>query len=131
MAHNSTGSGRKGSRRLMLILVMSAVVSPARAQSPLNYSIATPRPIDPAEGTTTPSAQATQQQNPFLGSVPSKNTGTKLEISLKDAMNRGLRVALLSFMDCFRVIAWLTLAAIPLLLMIRGFKPVGKAPATH
>jgi MFS transporter, DHA2 family, multidrug resistance protein len=41
------------------------------------------------------------------------------------------QVDLLSFMDCFRVIAWLTLAALPLLLMIRRFKPAGKAPATH
>jgi hypothetical protein len=34
-------------------------------------------------------------------------------------------------MDCFRVIAWLTLAAIPLLLLIKHFKPLGKAPAAH
>src|SRR3984893_2528173 len=58
---------------------------------PLGYSIATPRPISPAEGTTTPSAQAAQRQNPYLGSVPSKNTGTKIELSLKGAMERGLR----------------------------------------
>ena len=36
----------------------------------LGYSVATPRPISPAEGTTNPSAQATQSQNPYLGSVP-------------------------------------------------------------
>jgi MFS transporter, DHA2 family, multidrug resistance protein len=41
------------------------------------------------------------------------------------------QVSLLSFMDCFRVIAWLTLAAVPLLLFVRRFKPAGKAPATH
>ena len=41
------------------------------------------------------------------------------------------QVSLLSFMDCFRVIAWLTLAALPLLLMIRRFKPAGKTPAAH
>jgi DHA2 family multidrug resistance protein len=41
------------------------------------------------------------------------------------------QVNLLSFMDCFRVIAWLTLVAIPLLLLIRRFRPVGKAPAAH
>jgi DHA2 family multidrug resistance protein len=41
------------------------------------------------------------------------------------------QVDLLSFLDCFRVIAWLTLAAIPLLLMIRCFKPAGTAPAAH
>jgi len=41
------------------------------------------------------------------------------------------QVSLLAFMDSFRVIAWLTLAAVPLLLAIRHFKPVGKAPAGH
>jgi DHA2 family multidrug resistance protein len=41
------------------------------------------------------------------------------------------QVNLLSFMDCFRVIAWLTLAAVPLLLLVRRFKPVGRAPAAH
>src|SRR5882724_2752081 len=60
-------------------------------QSPLGYSVATPRPINPAEGTTTPSAQATQRQNPYLGSVPSKNTGTRIELSLRSAIERGLR----------------------------------------
>ena len=58
---------------------------------PLGYSVATPRPISPAEGTTNPSAQATQRQNPYLGSAPSKNTGTKLGLSLKSAIERGLR----------------------------------------
>jgi DHA2 family multidrug resistance protein len=41
------------------------------------------------------------------------------------------QVSLLSFMDCFRVIAWLTLAAVPLLLFVRRFKPAGKTPAAH
>ena len=41
------------------------------------------------------------------------------------------QVSLLSFMDCFRVIAWLTLAAVPLLLFVRRFKPAGKSPAAH
>jgi DHA2 family multidrug resistance protein len=41
------------------------------------------------------------------------------------------QVSLLSFMDCFRVIAWLTLAAVFLLLFVRRFKPAGKAPAAH
>jgi len=41
------------------------------------------------------------------------------------------QVSLLSFMDCFRVIAWLTFAAVPLLLFVRRFKPAGKAPAAH
>jgi DHA2 family multidrug resistance protein len=41
------------------------------------------------------------------------------------------QVRLLSFMDCFRVIAWLTLAAVPLLLFVRRFKPAGKTPTAH
>jgi outer membrane protein TolC len=62
-----------------------------QTQGPLGYSIATPRPISPAEGTTTPNAQATQGQNPYLGSVPSRNTGTKIQLSLKGAIERGVR----------------------------------------
>ena len=41
------------------------------------------------------------------------------------------QVSLLAFMDCFRVIAWLTLAAVPLLFLVKRFKPAGKAPAAH
>ena len=41
------------------------------------------------------------------------------------------QVSLLSFMDCFRVIAWLTLAAVFLLLFVQRFKPAGKAPPAH
>jgi DHA2 family multidrug resistance protein len=41
------------------------------------------------------------------------------------------QVSLLSFMDCFRGIACLTLAVVPLLFLIRRFKPAGKAPAAH
>jgi DHA2 family multidrug resistance protein len=41
------------------------------------------------------------------------------------------QVSLLSFMDCFRVIAWLTLAAVPLLLLVQRFKPASKPPAAH
>src|SRR3984893_18304813 len=57
----------------------------------LGYSVATPRPISPAEGTTNPSAQATQSQNPYLGSVPSKTTDATIALSLRDAIERGLR----------------------------------------
>ena len=55
------------------------------------YSITTPKPISPAEGTTNPSAQATQRQNPYLGSVPQPSTGTSIQLSLQDAIRRGLR----------------------------------------
>src|SRR5260221_12075485 len=67
-----------------------SLVAWGQPQSPLGYSVATPRPINPAEGTTTPSAQAAQRQNPYLGSVPSKNTGTRIELSLRSAIERGL-----------------------------------------
>lgn len=71
--------------------LMAGWVASGQTPGPLGYSIATPRPINPAEGTTNPSAQATQNQNPYLGSVPSKNTGARIELSFKDALNRGLR----------------------------------------
>jgi MFS transporter, DHA2 family, multidrug resistance protein len=38
---------------------------------------------------------------------------------------------LLGFMDCFRVIGWLTLAMVPVALFVRNFKVGGKAPAGH
>jgi len=62
--------------------------------SPLGYSVATPRPISPAEGTTTPSAQAAQRQNPYLGSIPSENTGVRIELSLRSSIERGFRYSL-------------------------------------
>ena len=41
------------------------------------------------------------------------------------------QVSLLAFMDCFRVLAWVTLATIPLLFALRSFKPAGKPPVGH
>jgi DHA2 family multidrug resistance protein len=41
------------------------------------------------------------------------------------------QVSLLAFMDCFRVIGWLTLAAVPLMLLVRRFKPAAPSPAAH
>jgi len=75
----------------MALLLAFKLIASGQTQGPLEYSVATPRPISPAEGTTNPSAQATQLQNPYLGSVPSKNTGTRIELSLKGAIERGLR----------------------------------------
>ena len=78
-----------------LMALLASIAMTAFAQTgplaPSSYSIATPRPVNPAEGTTTPSAQAAQQQNPYLGSVPSKATGTTIQLSLADAIARGLR----------------------------------------
>jgi outer membrane protein TolC len=59
---------------------------------PQGYSISTPRPINPAASTTNPSAQATQGQNPYLGSTPAgKVTDEVVPLSLRDAVDRGLR----------------------------------------
>src|SRR5260370_26148784 len=73
------------------LLLASSLIASGQIQGPLGYSVATPRPISPAEDTTNPSAKATQRQNPYLGSVPSKNTGARIELSLKGAIDRGLR----------------------------------------
>ena len=55
-------------------------------------SIATPRTINPAANSTTPSSLAGQQQNPFLGSVPTGTVSSDpIELSLADAITRGLR----------------------------------------
>jgi len=58
---------------------------------PLRYSVSTPRPINPAEGTTNPSARTTQSQNPYLGSVPAEPTGATIQLSLQAAIQRGLQ----------------------------------------
>jgi outer membrane protein TolC len=67
--------------------------------SPAANSVTTPRPFDPGQNTTNPSAFAVQTQNPFLGSVP---TGPLvpgvLPISLTDAVNRAMH-ANLGFVD--------------------------------
>ena len=75
------------------ILTVGAIAASVRTGTNYasSYSIATPKPINPAEGTTTPSAQAAQRQNPYLGSVPAKNTGTTIKLSLQDAITHGLR----------------------------------------
>ena len=59
-----------GTASVLVLAVNTAALG--QSANPLGYSIATPRPINPAEGSTTPSAQATQQQNPYLGSAPAK-----------------------------------------------------------
>src|SRR5215510_9194693 len=88
MANNSQRELKALRLAFCLALSLAAWGQP---QNPLGYSVAIPHPINPAEGTTTPSAQATQRQNPYLGSVPSKNTGTRIELSLRTAIERGLR----------------------------------------
>src|SRR5580658_4398852 len=91
MTDKASGNGRTRSRVAgAVFLLASTPVMSGQGLNPLGYSVATPRPISPADGTTTPSAEATQRQNPYLGSVPSKNTGTKIELSLKGAIEKGL-----------------------------------------
>jgi outer membrane protein TolC len=76
---------------LLLIMLLAAPVQAGHVD-PLGYSIATPHPIDPASGTTNPSALSTQRQNPYLGSVPSgKATSEVIALTLSDAIARGLR----------------------------------------
>src|SRR5258708_3293634 len=92
MAQKMVRNGATHRRMLGSVFLLTfSFTASGQAQGPLGYTVATPRPISPVEGTTTPSAQATQRQNPYLGSVPSKNTGTRIELSLKDAIERGLR----------------------------------------
>jgi len=55
-------------------------------------SVNTPRPINPASDTTNPSARATQNLNPYLGSTPhGEATKEELHLSLEDVIARGLR----------------------------------------
>ena len=62
------------------------------AQDPLSYAIATPRPINPAAGSTNPSALATQSLNPYLGSIPGgKLIPGKIKLTLQDAVQQGLK----------------------------------------
>ncbi len=78
---------------LLVASLMSAGSAMCQAQpDPQGYSISTPRPINPAASTTNPSALATQGQNPYLGSTPAgKATDQVLSLSLRDAVERGLR----------------------------------------
>jgi outer membrane protein TolC len=90
-----TGGSRRtrvGMAGALSIWMASAVAwGQTTPADPLRFSVATPRPINPAEGTTNPSARATQSQNPYLGSVPAKDTAATIELSLQGAIERGLR----------------------------------------
>jgi outer membrane protein TolC len=73
-------------------LFASAAGAVAGQSNPLDYSISTPRPINPAADSTNPSARATQSLNPYLGSVPDSNVvAGEIKLSLADAIARGLR----------------------------------------
>jgi outer membrane protein TolC len=78
-------------RIAFLTLVFSGVMAAQTSLDPLNYSLATPRPINPAAGSTNPSALATQSLNPYLGSVPGgKLVDGEIKLTLQDAIQRGL-----------------------------------------
>jgi Outer membrane efflux protein len=79
------------SRFATISLLMAACSAGLFAQDPLSYAIATPRPIDPAAGSTNPGALATQSLNPYLGSVPgAKLVPGEIKLTLHDAIQRGL-----------------------------------------
>jgi outer membrane protein TolC len=82
-------------RWAVLILSLSLLQAVAAQQSAPAFeagSIATPRTINPAANSNTPSSLAGQQQNPFLGSVPSgQATATPIDLSLPEAIARGLQ----------------------------------------
>jgi len=78
--------------RTAWILAIGTVDAMAQGTSPLNYSISTPRPVNPASDSTNPSARATQTLNPYLGSTPDgKVVDGEIKLSLEDAVERGLR----------------------------------------
>lgn len=86
----------KSNHRIIVIAgLMSVALSAAAQQNSASFelgSIATPRTINPAANSTTPSSLAGQQQNPFLGSVPQgAATAQPIALSLEDAVSRGLR----------------------------------------
>ncbi len=72
----------------LLVAAGCIVNAQSYGPNPLGYSVPTPRPINPAESTTNPSAQETQRQNPYLGSVPQPSTGMLLRLSLAGAIDR-------------------------------------------
>jgi outer membrane protein TolC len=78
---------------LLLILPLSATAQSVDGGNALSFgSIATPHPINPATGTTNPSARTTQTLNPYLGSVPdTKVVDGELKLTLLEAVTRGLR----------------------------------------
>jgi hypothetical protein len=90
---------RKTNLTSLFAVLLLAVAMAVHAQSvdstgaaPSFGSIATSRPINPATGTTNPSARATQTLNPYLGSTPDGTAVDKeIQLTLEDAVARGLK----------------------------------------
>ena len=77
---------------LPLAFVAAAAQSVDNGATASFGSITTPRPINPATGTTNPSAQATQTLNPYLGSTPDgKVVDEEIKLSLENAIDRGMK----------------------------------------
>jgi DHA2 family multidrug resistance protein len=60
-------------------------------------------------------------------------TGPDADVAAHGYLYKQLQhqVSLLAFMDCFELIGWITLASLPLLLLVRRFKPSGAVQAAH
>ncbi|HJX84009.1 MAG TPA: TolC family protein, partial [Candidatus Angelobacter sp.] len=78
----------------VLLLTFGLLAAAAAQQEGSSFelgSIATPRTINPATNSNTPSTLAGQQQNPFLGSVPTGVlSATPIDLSLQDSIERGV-----------------------------------------
>lgn len=76
-------------------------------------------------------AERTRALTDYLGS--NGFTAPDAALAAQGSISRQFehQVSLLAFMDCFLILAWVTLATIPLLFGIRNFKAVGKPPAGH
>lgn len=80
------------------------------------------------------SQQLAERANALTSYLISKGlTGPDASVAAQGSILQQLQhqVSLLAFMDCFRIIAWITLATVPLILLVRHFKPAGNAPAAH
>jgi DHA2 family multidrug resistance protein len=85
--------------------------------------------VGSAIGTT--SQQVAESTHALADYLVSKGfTGPDADLAAQGRLFQQLQhqASLLAFVDCFRILAWVTLATIPLLFAIRHFKPAGKAP---
>jgi outer membrane protein TolC len=86
------GSSERFLLPLILLAPLSIFAQSTDFASRTSNTISTPRPFDPGQNSTNPSAFAVQTQNPFLGSVP---TGVAvpgvLPLSLEAAVQLALR----------------------------------------
>jgi DHA2 family multidrug resistance protein len=62
------------------------------------------------------------------GFTPADATSGSLGVVYQQLVHQSL---FLAFMDCFRVIGWLNVLALPLVLAVSRFKPQGEAPVGH